>query len=54
MEPANAEWTDPREDFRSAALVSIRCRSKYEIAEGPLAQEGLWMEAPTVLRLSQG
>jgi hypothetical protein len=50
---SNAEWTDPRQDLRGAALVSIRSRSNYELAHGPLAHEGRWMEAPTVLRLSQ-
>ena len=50
----NAEWTDPREEFRGAALVSIRSRSHYELGQGPIAQEGLWMGAPMHLRLSQG
>jgi hypothetical protein len=50
----NAEWTDPREDLRGAALVSIRSRSHYELAQGTLPEEGLWMKAPTVLRLSKG
>jgi len=50
VNPANAKWTDPREELREAGLVSIRSRSHYEVEQRPLAQEGFWMKALIDLR----